>query len=133
MNTEQARSKLEAERRRLVALKERQADMSGLDESQGDAAGDLADYDQHPGDVGTDTFERSKDMAVEDQLDASIDDIDDALRRLDEGDYGVCEVCGRRIEEERLEARPESRFCLEHQQAADAEAEEDRQYEDWGP
>ncbi|HEX2153039.1 MAG TPA: TraR/DksA C4-type zinc finger protein [Acidimicrobiia bacterium] len=132
MDTDTARSKLEAERQRLVAIKERQTEMSELDESQGDASGTIADYDQHPGDAGTETFERTKDLAVEEQLEASIGDIDDALRRLEEGKYGRCLACGRPIEEERLEALPEARFCLEHQQEADAEAEEDREYGDWG-
>lgn len=130
MDIDQARRKLEAERQRLVAVKERQAEESALDESQADASGTLSNADQHPGDVATETFERSKDLAVEEELDERIADVDHALTRLAEGTYGRCEVCGRPIEEERLRARPAARYCLEHQEEVDAEADEDRRFGD---
>lgn len=38
-----------------------------------------------------------------------------ALKRIDEGDFGYCESCGDEIAEKRLQARPESRFCVECQ------------------
>jgi DnaK suppressor protein len=41
----------------------------------------------------------------------------DALDRLDGGTYGRCEVCGREIDDERLEARPEASTCREHTDA----------------
>ena len=44
-------------------------------------------------------------------------DIDDALRRLDDGTYGLCVVCGRPIPDERLEANPTARYDAEHEQS----------------
>lgn len=132
MDTKEARGKLEAERQRLTALKDRQAATSDLDESQGDASGSLADYDQHPGDVGTETFERTKDLAVQEQLEARLRDIDDALNRVDEGTYGRCEICGEAIGGERLAALPAARFCKEHQEKADQQARDDREYGESG-
>ncbi len=44
----------------------------------------------------------------------AIEDIDDALARIDAGTYGLCESCGRPIPLERLEAIPHTRFCVVH-------------------
>jgi RNA polymerase-binding transcription factor DksA len=52
---------------------------------------------------------------VLDQVRNDLDDIDAALRRLEEGSYGQCEACGRPIGEERLTALPAARYCLGHQ------------------
>ena len=128
MRDEEAGQKLEAARERLLALKEGQVEQSGLDEEQSDSTGNLASYDQHPGDAGTETFERTKDLAVGSQIDERLEDIDRALAKLDEGTYGTCEVCGREIDPERLEARPEARYCREHQEEADAAAGMDREF-----
>lgn len=43
----------------------------------------------------------------------SLVDIDDAIRRIDEGTFGICERCGRPIAPARLEAIPEARHCVE--------------------
>src|SRR5690554_7526909 len=69
MEITEARHRLEAERDRLVALRESQGEDGSLDEEQADSSGSLADYDQHPGDQGTETFERTKDLAVREQID----------------------------------------------------------------
>jgi DnaK suppressor protein len=43
----------------------------------------------------------------------NLEDVDRALRRLDEGLYGICITCGREIGEDRLAIRPESVYCVE--------------------
>ena len=50
-----------------------------------------------------------------DQVRCELDDVDAALRRLDEGTYGHCEACGEPLEEQRLAALPAARFCAQHQ------------------
>jgi len=50
-----------------------------------------------------------------------IEEIDDALLRIQLGEYGVCEVCGRPIELDRLEAEPTARLCKEDARRADVE------------
>lgn len=127
MDTTEARSKLEAERERLLGLHDEEEEVSGLDEEQAESSGEIADYDQHPGDMGTDTFERTKELAVQDQLDDRLSDVDAALERIEEGTYGRCEACGKEIEPERLEARPATRYCLEHREEADAQADRVRE------
>lgn len=122
MDTTAVRNKLVAERERLMTLREEGEENSGLDEDQAESTGNLADYHQHPGDVGSETFERTKDLAVRDQIDEHLADVEAALQRLEEGRYGRCEVCRREIGPERLDARPATRFCKEHQEQVDEEA-----------
>ncbi len=57
-------------------------------------------------------YERDASLAVAAQLQGRLAEIEAALARLDAGTFGVCERCGRRIEARRLEAMPETRYCL---------------------
>lgn len=114
MEPEHARQRIENERERLESLvREREAEGIGT-ESETDSIAELSSLDQHPGDIGTETFEREKDFSLLEQLEAEIGDLDAALRKVDEGTYGTCEVCGKAIEPERLEALPGTRTCIEH-------------------
>lgn len=94
----------------------------GLGRSQQDSLQELSSYDNHPGDLGSEIFERSKDLALRENLRRRLEATREALARLDAGTYGYCERCGRPIEEERLEAVPETSLCLECRRAAEATA-----------
>ncbi|HXF71220.1 MAG TPA: TraR/DksA C4-type zinc finger protein [Actinomycetota bacterium] len=110
MDAAAVRRALEEERRRLLAL------AAGLSEREAEGGGrPLSAADQHPADAGSDTFEREKELAVLQQLRAQIADVEAALRKLEGGTYGRCELCGREIDPVRLEARPAARFCLADQ------------------
>lgn len=75
---------------------------------------ELSSEDQHPGDLATDLFERTRNYSVAEMAEGALEEIDLALRHLDEGSYGICELCRKPIDPERLEARPEARYCVEH-------------------
>ena len=75
---------------------------------------ELASYDQHPADLANETVQREQGLSMVEMADTSLREVSDAMRRLDEGKYGICEVCGRAIPEERLKAMPETPFCVEH-------------------
>jgi DnaK suppressor protein len=114
VDQDQARELITKEQKRLQALvREREAE--GISEAEGEQISELADYDQHQAEVGTETFEREKDFSLLEQLEAELDDLARALRKLDEGTYGICEACGDEIPAERLEARPGARFCVKDQ------------------
>ena len=114
MDPEQTRQLIVSERERLEGLvREREAEGVGT-QSETDSISELAAHDQHIGDLGTETFEREKDLSLLEQLEAEIGDLDAALRKVDEGTYGLCEVCGREISAERLEAMPGTRTCIDH-------------------
>jgi RNA polymerase-binding transcription factor DksA len=114
MDVEHARQLIVSEKERLEGLvREREAEGIGA-ESETDSISELSSVDQHQGDIGTETFEREKDFSLLEQLEAEIGDLDAALRKIDDGTYGICEVCGKEIEPERLEAVPGTRTCIEH-------------------
>jgi DnaK suppressor protein len=113
MDNDKAQKLLTAERTRLEALRDG-IDNVG-DETQGDSVSELSSVDQHLADVGSETFERTKDLSLQEEITGRLDDIERAVAKLGDGTYGTCEVCGDAIPEERLEALPAARFCLEHQ------------------
>ena len=76
---------------------------------------ELADYDQHPADSATDTFEKEKDLAVRDAFRDTLGRIDEALGKLSRGTYGICDRCGRDIPSQRLDALPHAIYCVECQ------------------
>jgi RNA polymerase-binding transcription factor DksA len=115
MDEEHARKMIGRERERLTGLiRERETETGIGAESETEAISELSSADQHQGDLGTETFEREKDFSLLEQLEAEIGDLDAALRKIDEGIYGTCEICGREIEPDRLEAMPGTRTCFEH-------------------
>jgi RNA polymerase-binding transcription factor DksA len=78
----------------------------------GEAGGGLSDVPIHPADLGTRLAEEDvalRVLAVEGHLQT---EIVDALARLDENRYGVCERCGRRVTKERLRVLPYARYCM---------------------
>jgi RNA polymerase-binding transcription factor DksA len=116
MDAAKARERLERERERLQSLLDGSAD-GVLQQPQGDD--ELSTLDQHPGDQATTLYEREQAVSIAQHAEGALADIDHALGRLEEGTYGQCRVCGVEIEAARLEARPETPFCLEHQREAE--------------
>ncbi len=82
---------------------------------------ELADYDQHPADQGTETFEQELDETTLAILDSEAKDVAEAQKRLEEGTYGICIDGGEEIPIERLEAIPEALRCIDHQRIYDAQ------------
>ncbi len=77
-----------------------------------DSAGDLSGYSFHMADAGTDAMEREKAFMFASAEGRMLMEIDDALRRLYTGVYGMCELCGNPIARARLEAMPYARLCV---------------------
>jgi DnaK suppressor protein len=94
---------LESERTRLLAQ---------LDELGFGPNGNLT-YDTNFADTSQVTAERGEAERLAADLQESLDDVEQALRRVAEGTYGVCERCGKPIAEARLEAMPTARRCLD--------------------
>ena len=115
MEESRARSLLEAERRRLEEVRESFI-LGQLAETEQESMSELSSVDQHLADLGTETFEREKAESILISTDAHLADVERALAKLEDGRYGICETCGRQIPDERLEARPATRFCLEDQE-----------------
>ncbi|MFD2333936.1 TraR/DksA C4-type zinc finger protein [Cohnella sp. GCM10020058] len=114
-------SYMSQQRRRLLDLR---ADIEsrvganghfGLTDSYRDATGDLSGIDNHPADAGTETFERAKDIALLEREALTLEKIEAAVRRMDTGEYGICEACGKFIPTKRLDAMPTAVYCVEHE------------------
>lgn len=89
-------------------------DHYGLRSSLRDNTSELSAIDNHPADVGSETFERGKDLALNEHTELQLTRIEDALERIHDGSYGSCATCGQPISYERLQAVPETEYCLEH-------------------
>lgn len=85
----------------------------GQDVSIQDSISELSMYDNHPADVGSEMFERSKDLALRQDMEQQMDAVKDALDRIEDGTYGTCKSCGKEIPVERLEAIPSTTMCIE--------------------
>ncbi|NGN94924.1 TraR/DksA family transcriptional regulator [Nocardioides sp. KC13] len=107
--TEEARERLETERRQTLG---RLADLTDDFDAVVAASRDTNADDEHDPEGATIAFERSQVQAVVRQVRKHLDEVDAALRRLDQGTYGICERCGEPIGEGRLEARPAARTCI---------------------
>jgi DnaK suppressor protein len=73
-------------------------------------------FDQGFADIAQTTVERNRVLSIAEGLRTNLEDVEHALRRMDAGTYGTCENCGREIAEERLEAIPFARLCIECKQ-----------------
>jgi DnaK suppressor protein len=104
-----AREMLAAERastlERLAGL---EREFGGIIESASSANAD----DEHDPEGATIAFERQHIAALVSQAREHLAEIDSALRKLDDGSYGVCEICGRPVGDERLAARPTATRCV---------------------
>jgi RNA polymerase-binding protein DksA len=112
IDVEKYRTRILEEKARLEADRARLVDTEGMS----DSAGELAESDvNHPGDVGTEMFERGKDMALSANIDGLLGQIDEALAKMDAGTYGTCDRCGKPIPHARLEAIPYATLCVDCQ------------------
>jgi len=80
--------------------------------NQRDSSGDLSGYSFHMADSGTDAMEREKAFLFASSEGRALLEINEALRRLYRGEYGICESCGNPIARARLEAIPQARLCV---------------------
>lgn len=82
-----------------------------------DASGDLSAYTVHMADMAADTYERELSMNIVTSEQEILYQIDDALKRLDDGSFGVCLQCSQPITMSRLKAVPYASLCITCQRA----------------
>jgi RNA polymerase-binding protein DksA len=108
-------------KRLLDELAELQDQLDTIEEdsfatTQSELSGDVG-IDDELADAGTATFEREKDLSIENNVRDLIQKIDRALGRIDSGTYGLCSRCGRPIEKARMRALPYADLCIKDAQA----------------
>lgn len=119
MDLDLARQRLADERERLTQVK---AEMEDAGVNERESTAELSSLDQHQADVGTELFDRERDLGILEAVEGELTEVERALQRIDDGTYGTCEACGKPIGDERLEAQPYARLCVEDQQQAERES-----------
>ncbi|WP_058305804.1 TraR/DksA C4-type zinc finger protein [Gracilibacillus massiliensis] len=71
-------------------------------------------FDNHPADMGTELYERQKDLTIQEHEQQELEEVEHALKAIEKGTYHLCEECGIEISEDRLLAIPTTRYCINH-------------------
>jgi DnaK suppressor protein len=117
-----SQKELEDLRQRLLAEQaELQEQLTTIEEqsfaqSQSELSGEVS-FDEENADAGTFTFERERDLSIENNVRDLMRKIERALARMDERTYGICSRCGKPIEKARLKALPYVDLCIKDAQA----------------
>jgi RNA polymerase-binding protein DksA len=87
-----------------------------LKKSQKDASGDISGYTYHMADVATDNYDREFSLGLASNERHVLYELDDALKRMEEGTFGVCQSCKTTISKTRLKAVPYAKLCVKCQE-----------------
>jgi DnaK suppressor protein len=105
------------EARKKIAGDLQHLEGDSLNTNQRDSSGDLSGYSFHMADMASDNFDREFTLGLASNEQQILNMIDAALRKIDEGTYGVCEDCSKGIPMKRLVAMPHARLCIKCQEA----------------
>ena len=98
----------------LVKRAELSGDMASMsEEALNTESTDLSHVPLHMADMGSENHDRELMLGLAESERKTVRQIDEALIRIAEGTYGVCEATGRKITKARLEAKPWARYCIE--------------------
>ena len=118
-NRESAEEELQKKTEAIERLREF-VDETAFGGDERELTGELTVADQHPGDVSDFVYQRELMQTAREILDQEATQARDAMERLAEGTYGICENCGKEISPERLEARPQATLCIDCQREREA-------------
>lgn len=115
---------VEKQRVRLLELRDHLVDsMAGVaqDNLRSRVEGDSSAFGMHQGDAGSDAYDRDFALNLLSQEQDALYEIDEALQRIGNGSYGICEMSGKPIPEARLEAIPFARLTVDCQEKVEME------------
>jgi DnaK suppressor protein len=110
----------EVERKLNARLKEIDDLLAKVEVRGNEESGELADYDQHPADQGSEVLEQEMDEAKRTILEQEREQVEIALQRLEEGSYGYSVDSGEEIPADRLKAMPEAIRTVDEQRRYEA-------------
>ena len=112
IDTERFREQLLEERKRVeAAIAYLHEETPGSMEDQVEE--EFGTSDNHPADAATVTLDREVDYTLQENSEQVLAEIDDALKRIEDGTFGTCRSCGKPIAPERLEAMPWATQCID--------------------
>jgi DnaK suppressor protein len=117
MNSDEARTRLLTERARIAELRIAATRLTA--DAQEATERELSSAEQHPAELASETIGLEIDQSVLQHAELELEELEEAVKRVDSGAYGKCEACGNPISEARLEAIPTARFCIEDQSKHD--------------
>ena len=85
---------------------------AALKKSRSEANGDLSSMPIHMADLGSDNFEQEFTLSLMESEGVTLDKIEGAMERMEDGTYGQCEECGGKIPKKRLDAIPYAAMCI---------------------
>lgn len=85
---------------------------SALRKTRSESSGDLSSMPIHMADVGTDNFEQEFTLSLMEHEGTALEQIEAALERIEEGNYGVCTECEAKIPKTRLQVLPHTPHCV---------------------
>ena len=105
------REKLLIERKKVLEEMD-ELQQSNLKQSISDSSGEISRYSYHLGDVASLSYGREFSMGLAERQQKYLEQIDEAIQRIDEGTYGICKVTGEPIPVERLEEVPVAKYSV---------------------
>ena len=105
------KNKLNEEKKKVTKVID-QLNENGMTKFNSESASELSFYDNHPADMGSENFEVEKGRALEANETSMLSKINEALKAIDDGSCGTCKVCGKDIDEERLDFLPYAINCI---------------------
>ncbi len=108
--------KILVEVRRKIAGDLQHLEGDSLNTNQRDSSGDLSGYSFHMADMATDNFDREFTLGLASNEQQTLNTVDNAIRKIDDGTYGTCEECSKMITMKRLAAMPHARLCIKCQE-----------------
>lgn len=109
-------------KRREILYNVTNIEVGALKKSRQDAAGDLSSMPLHMADIGSDTFEQEFALGLIESERKLLVEIDEALARIEQQTYGICEATQVMIRKARLEAKPWAKYCVEHARKLEEES-----------
>lgn len=101
------------EKKKKALLKELDyLESSSMNSTITESTGDISSYSYHMADQGTDAMEREKAFLFASREGRFLYHLNQAIERIDKGEYGKCENCGKQISDDRLSVVPHARFCI---------------------
>jgi len=101
------------EKRRLLVGDVNALEKAALQDSRQDASGDLSKMPLDMADIGTDNYEQEFTLGLIETEQATLQEIDEALERIENKQYGKCVACDGHIPKARLKVKPHAKYCVE--------------------
>lgn len=116
MNINKYKEKLLKEKEKLTGLISEMRDNTVFGNitnhtSERYTSGELSSYDNHPADIGTEVYIQDMQNSLTNHEEGKLNNIEDALYKIENGTYGICDICHQQIDKDRLDILPETNLC----------------------